>query len=45
VCTRTQSLAGANNIHQVVEVGRGVVVEAGVKVGAEPSDARSGFVL
>jgi hypothetical protein len=44
-CTRTQSLAGANNIHQVVEEGREVVVEAGVNVGAEPSDTKSGFVL
>jgi hypothetical protein len=26
-CTRTQSLASANNKHQVVEEGRGVVVE------------------
>jgi hypothetical protein len=44
-CTRTQSLEGANNIHQVVEEGRGVVVEGGAKLGAEPSDTRSGFVL
>jgi hypothetical protein len=29
-CTRTQSLAGANENHQVVEEGRGVVVEKGV---------------
>jgi hypothetical protein len=40
-----QSLAGANNIHQVVEEGHGVVVEGGAKLGAEPSDTRSGFVL
>jgi hypothetical protein len=40
-----QSLAGANNIHQVVEEGRGVVVEGGVKLGAEPSDTRSVFCL
>jgi hypothetical protein len=44
-CTRTQSLAGANNIHQVVEEGRGVVIEEGAKLGTEPSDTRSGFVL
>jgi hypothetical protein len=44
-CTRTQSLAGANNIHQVVEEDREVVVEAGVNVGAEPFVMRSGFVL
>jgi hypothetical protein len=43
-CTRTQSLAGANKGHQVVEEGRGVVVEKGAKLGAEPSDAESGFV-
>jgi hypothetical protein len=29
-CTRTQSLAGANNIHQFIEEGRGVVVEGGL---------------
>jgi hypothetical protein len=44
-CTRTQSLAGANNIHQVIEEGREVVVEEGAKLGAEPSNTRSGFVL
>jgi hypothetical protein len=44
-CTRTQSLVGANNIHQVVEEGRGVVIEGGAKLGAEPSDTRSSFVL
>jgi hypothetical protein len=26
-CTRTQSLAGANERHQIIEEGRGVVVE------------------
>jgi hypothetical protein len=44
-CTRTQSLACANNIHQVIEECRGVVIEGGAKLGAEPSDTRSGFVL
>jgi hypothetical protein len=44
-CTRTQSLAGANKGHQVVEEGREVVVEGGAKLGAEPSDTGSGFVL
>jgi hypothetical protein len=44
-CTRTQSLAGANNRHQVVEEGREVFVEGGAKLGAEPSDKGSGFVL
>jgi hypothetical protein len=44
-CTRTQSLAGANNIHQVVQEGRGLVVEGGVKLGVEPSDMGSVFVL
>jgi hypothetical protein len=44
-CTRMQSLTGANNIYQVVEEGHEVVIEAGVNVGAEPSDTRSGFVL
>jgi hypothetical protein len=44
-CTRTQSLAGADNIQQVLEEGCGVVVKAGVNVGVEPSDTRSGFVL
>jgi hypothetical protein len=29
-CTRTQSLAGANNRHQFVEEGREVVVEGGI---------------
>jgi hypothetical protein len=29
-CTRTQSLAGADNRHQVVEEGREVVVERGL---------------
>jgi hypothetical protein len=42
-CTRTQSLAGASNRHQVVEEGREAVVEGGAKLGAEPSDARSDF--
>jgi hypothetical protein len=44
-CTRTQSLAGANDMHQVVEEGCEVVVETGVNVGTEPPDTRSGFVL
>jgi hypothetical protein len=44
-CTRTQSLVGASNIHQVVEEGHGVVVEGGAKLGVEPSNTRSGFVL
>jgi hypothetical protein len=29
-CTRTQSLAGANKRHQVIEEGRGVVIERGL---------------
>jgi hypothetical protein len=44
-CTKTQSLAGANKGHQVVEDGRIFVVEKGAQLGAEPSDAGSGFVL
>jgi hypothetical protein len=44
-CTRTQSLAGEKNRHQVVEEGREVVVEGGAKLGAEPSDIGSDFVL
>jgi hypothetical protein len=41
-----QSLAGANKRHQVVEGGRGVIVEGGgAKLGAEPSDTGSGFIL
>jgi hypothetical protein len=44
-CTRTQSLAGANESHQVVEEGREVVIERGAKLGAEPSDTGSGFVV
>jgi hypothetical protein len=44
-CTRTQSLVGANNIHQFVEEGREVVIKTRVNVGAEPSDMRSGVVL
>jgi hypothetical protein len=44
-CTRTQSLAGANKRHQVVEEGLKIVVEKGAKLGAEPSDAGSGFVV
>jgi hypothetical protein len=44
-CTRTQSLAGANSRHMVVEEGHEVVVEGGAKLGAEPSDAWSDFVL
>jgi hypothetical protein len=43
--TRTQSLAGANNIHQVVEEGHEVVVERGAKLGAEPPDTGSVFVV
>jgi hypothetical protein len=42
---QTQSIAGADNRHQVIEAGRGVVVEKGAKLGAEPSDPGSGFVL
>jgi hypothetical protein len=44
-CTKTQSLEGANKRHQVVEEGHGVVLEKGAKLGAEPFDAGSGFVL
>jgi hypothetical protein len=44
-CTRTQSLAGANKRHQVVEEGRGVVVERGTELGAGPSDTGSVFCL
>jgi hypothetical protein len=44
-CTWMQSLAGANNIHQVIEEGREVVVKMQVNVGAEPSDTRSSVVL
>jgi hypothetical protein len=44
-CTRTQSLAGANERHQVVEEGHGIVVEKGANLGTEPSDTGSGFVL
>jgi hypothetical protein len=44
-CTRTQSLDGAHKKHQVVEEGRGVVVEKGAKLGVEPSDAGSYFVV
>jgi hypothetical protein len=44
-CTRTQSLAGANNRHQAVEESCEVVVEKGAKLGAEPADAGLGFVL
>jgi hypothetical protein len=39
--TRTQSLAGANEGPQVVEEGR----RRGAKLGVEPSDTGSGFVL
>jgi hypothetical protein len=31
-CTRTQSLAGANKGHRVVEEGREIVVERGAKI-------------
>jgi hypothetical protein len=41
----TQSLASATKRHQVVEEGHGIVVEKGAKLGAEPSDTGSGFVL
>jgi hypothetical protein len=44
-CTRTQRLEGANESHQVVKGGRKVVVERGAKLGAEPPDAGSGFVV
>jgi hypothetical protein len=44
-CTRTQSLAGANKRYQVVEGGRGVIVEKGAKLGVGPFDTKSGFVL
>jgi hypothetical protein len=44
-CTRTQCLAGENKDRQVVEEGRGVIVEKGAKLGAEPSNAGSGFVV
>jgi hypothetical protein len=44
-CTRTQSLADANNRHQVIEESREVVIERGAKLGAEPSGAGSCFVL
>jgi hypothetical protein len=40
-----QSLAGANKRHQVVEGGHRVVVDKGAKLGAEPPDAGSGFVV
>jgi hypothetical protein len=40
-----RAIAGGNKGHQVVEESRIVVVEKGAKLGAEPSDARSGFVL
>jgi hypothetical protein len=43
-CTRTQSLAGANKRHQVIEEGHKVVIEKRAKLGAEPPDAGSGFV-
>jgi hypothetical protein len=43
--TRTQSLAGVNKRHQVVEEGHKVVIENGAKLGAEPPDAGSGFVV
>jgi hypothetical protein len=43
-CTKTQSLAGANKGHKVVEGGCGVIIEK-AKLGAEPSDTRSGFVM
>jgi hypothetical protein len=43
--TRTQSLAGANKGHRVVEGGRKVVVEKGAKLGAEPSYTGSGLVV
>jgi hypothetical protein len=44
-CTRTQSLAGANKGHQVVEEGREIIVERGIKLGAEPSHTGSGLVV
>jgi hypothetical protein len=44
-CTRTQSLAGANKRHQVVEEGHKAVVKRGAKLDAEPSDTGSGFVV
>jgi hypothetical protein len=44
-CTRTQSLAGASENHQVIEEGCEVVSKEGAKLGAEPSDIGSGFVV
>jgi hypothetical protein len=44
-CTRTQSPAGANKKHQVVEEGRTVIIERRAKLGVEPSDTGSGFVV
>jgi hypothetical protein len=39
------SLASANKRHQIVEEGRGVVIEMGAKLGTGPSDTGSGFVV
>jgi hypothetical protein len=44
-CIRTQSLAGANERHQVVEEGHGVIIKRGAKLGAELSNTGSGFVV
>jgi hypothetical protein len=44
-CTRTQSLADADNSHQIVEEGREVDVGKRAKLGIEPSDTGSDFVL
>jgi hypothetical protein len=43
----TQSLAGANKRHQVIEEDHEIVVEKGrgLKLGIEPSDIGSGFVV
>jgi hypothetical protein len=44
-CTTTQSLAGANKGHQVVEEGREIIVQRWAKLGVEPSDTGSGLVV
>jgi hypothetical protein len=37
--------SGCKKIHQVVEEGREIIVERGAKLGAEPSDVGSSFVV
>jgi hypothetical protein len=44
-CIRTQSLAGGNKRHHVIEEGRGVIVKRGAKLGAEPFHTKLGFVV